>query len=110
MTKCKCNSTRSSSRSEEHTSELQSHLNLVCPLLLEKKHIPTHHHQRQPSAPHTDSRRMRVRSARTRHVCNRARPHTPTHTHTRTHAHLFLYTHPPTRKLPLLPTTNPTPT
>src|SRR5260370_8555480 len=27
------------SRSEEHTSELQSHLNLVCPLLLEKKKI-----------------------------------------------------------------------
>src|SRR5260370_13386277 len=27
----------SSSRSEEHTSELQSHLNLVCRLLLEKK-------------------------------------------------------------------------
>src|SRR4029434_11325347 len=25
-------------RSEEHTSELQSHLNLVCRLLLEKKH------------------------------------------------------------------------
>src|SRR5207237_2373748 len=30
-------SPRSSSRSEEHTSELQSHLNLVCRLLLEKK-------------------------------------------------------------------------
>src|SRR5260370_26876669 len=29
--------TRSSTRSEEHTSELQSHLNLVCRLLLEKK-------------------------------------------------------------------------
>src|SRR5260370_24485521 len=31
-------------RSEEHTSELQSHLNLVCRLLLEKKKIdePTH--------------------------------------------------------------------
>src|SRR5260370_6066940 len=38
-------------RSEEHTSELQSHLNLVCRLLLEKKnkklkllpiYIPTH--------------------------------------------------------------------
>src|SRR5260370_28583152 len=36
-------------RSEEHTSELQSHLNLVCRLLLEKKnthinilHQPTH--------------------------------------------------------------------
>src|SRR5260370_20103352 len=28
---------RGSSRSEEHTSELQSHLNLVCRLLLEKK-------------------------------------------------------------------------
>src|SRR5207237_9240772 len=28
---------RGSDRSEEHTSELQSHLNLVCRLLLEKK-------------------------------------------------------------------------
>src|SRR5260370_9485235 len=27
-------------RSEEHTSELQSHLNLVCRLLLEKKNPP----------------------------------------------------------------------
>src|SRR5260370_12423390 len=36
----------SSVRSEEHTSELQSHLNLVCRLLLEKKkqyHPPPHH-------------------------------------------------------------------
>src|SRR5260370_6769460 len=32
-------------RSEEHTSELQSHLNLVCRLLLEKKNRP-----RTPSA------------------------------------------------------------
>src|SRR5260370_12784292 len=32
---------RVSSRSEEHTSELQSHLNLVCRLLLEKKKITT---------------------------------------------------------------------
>src|SRR5260370_7931954 len=36
-------------RSEEHTSELQSHLNLVCRLLLEKKnklpvHTPPHTH------------------------------------------------------------------
>src|SRR5207237_4723866 len=30
-----------SSRSEEHTSELQSHLNLVCRLLLEKKNEAT---------------------------------------------------------------------
>src|SRR4051812_49604930 len=28
-------------RSEEHTSELQSHVNLVCRLLLEKKKTPT---------------------------------------------------------------------
>src|SRR5260370_15657476 len=41
-----------SSRSEEHTSELQSHLNLVCRLLLEKKKKenrygcpPRHYHQ-----------------------------------------------------------------
>src|SRR5260370_17592975 len=38
-----------SGRSEEHTSELQSHLNLVCRLLLEKKqntpcnHTHSHH-------------------------------------------------------------------
>src|SRR5260370_14917418 len=30
-------------RSEEHTSELQSHLNLVCRLLLEKKKNTTRH-------------------------------------------------------------------
>src|SRR5437588_9537983 len=37
-------------RSEEHTSELQSHSDLVCRLLLEKKnHSPhSHHHQRPP--------------------------------------------------------------
>src|SRR5260370_11580064 len=34
VTRCDC-----SNRSEEHTSELQSHLNLVCRLLLEKKKI-----------------------------------------------------------------------
>src|SRR5260370_23142456 len=31
-------------RSEEHTSELQSHLNLVCRLLLEKKKTDCNHH------------------------------------------------------------------
>src|SRR5260370_11168986 len=34
-------------RSEEHTSELQSHLNLVCRLLLEKKKIDTAKDRRQ---------------------------------------------------------------
>src|SRR5260370_24931242 len=33
----RCARRRAPSRSEEHTSELQSHLNLVCRLLLEKK-------------------------------------------------------------------------
>src|SRR5260370_7115315 len=33
---------RSAPRSEEHTSELQSHLNLVCRLLLEKKNNYSH--------------------------------------------------------------------
>src|SRR5260370_16656215 len=53
-----------SNRSEEHTSELQSHLNLVCRLLLEKKKphlrkpIPhqqllPHHYPSPQSHPHT---------------------------------------------------------
>src|SRR5260370_6877921 len=37
-------------RSEEHTSELQSHLNIVCRLLLEKKkQNPTTHASRTPA-------------------------------------------------------------
>src|SRR3970282_2350425 len=45
-------------RSEEHTSELQSHHDLVCRLLLEKK-------QYQPCQrePHTAAARRRVRAA-----------------------------------------------
>src|SRR3954465_11431172 len=38
-------------RSEEHTSELQSHDNLVCRLLLEKKKINTHPPPRTPHHP-----------------------------------------------------------
>src|SRR6266480_8100323 len=34
---CRNSRTLPSARSEEHTSELQSHVNLVCRLLLEKK-------------------------------------------------------------------------
>src|SRR5260370_14859990 len=40
-----------SSRSEEHTSELQSHLNLVCRLLLEKK---------KNQAAHQDASQLRL--------------------------------------------------
>src|SRR5260370_16045494 len=39
-------------RSEEHTSELQSHLNIVCRLLLDKKkqpsQLPRHHQHAHP--------------------------------------------------------------
>src|SRR5260370_8909048 len=35
----------SEERSEEHTSELQSHLNIVCRLLLEKKKQHNRHHR-----------------------------------------------------------------
>src|SRR5207237_6729154 len=49
-------------RSEEHTSELQSHLNLVCRLLLEKKKLVPdrreHRNDRQP--PHRPRRHQRV--------------------------------------------------
>src|SRR5260370_23230310 len=39
---------RAPKRSEEHTSELQSHLNLVCRLLLEKKKTHSHTMTRIP--------------------------------------------------------------
>src|SRR5687768_17908119 len=38
-------------RSEEHTSELQSRLHLVCRLLLEKKNISTYTSNAQPTLP-----------------------------------------------------------
>src|SRR5438034_5174644 len=54
--------TKEERRSEEHTSELQSHSDLVCRLLLEKKkRLPTSH---APSEESTPSRRaMSVRRA-----------------------------------------------
>src|SRR5260370_5409084 len=39
-------------RSEEHTSELQSHLNLVCRLLLEKKKITKYGHPSHDPRPY----------------------------------------------------------
>src|SRR5260370_2126676 len=44
-----CVRRRCTFRSEEHTSELQSHLNLVCPLLLEKKNKHFHSYILAPS-------------------------------------------------------------
>src|SRR4029434_8114625 len=76
--------THTHTRSEEHTSELQSHLNLVCRLLLEKKHTgpptrrPTYHYA-QP------------RSAITQHARHRARRRaTAPRRRSRAHAHLTL--------------------
>src|SRR2546422_5242906 len=48
-----CRSNSTNSRSEEHTSELQSRLHLVCRLLLEKKKKKktTHRHTKQHEAP-----------------------------------------------------------
>src|SRR5260370_32077714 len=40
-------------RSEEHTSELQSHLNLVCRLLLEKKKKKNNHVEANSIIPYT---------------------------------------------------------
>src|SRR5690242_21534048 len=49
---------RNRSRSEEHTSELQSHVNLVCRLLLEKKkttnHINTHNTRQDQPRTHSN--------------------------------------------------------
>src|SRR2546429_6733976 len=46
-----CRTSRRRARSEEHTSELQSRLHLVCRLLLEKKKIHlTHRYLTSPNA------------------------------------------------------------
>src|SRR5471032_3569605 len=42
---------RPSCRSEEHTSELQSHHDLVCRLLLEKKNHNTQHNSKKKNSP-----------------------------------------------------------
>src|SRR4029434_3392565 len=66
-------------RSEEHTSELQSHLNIVCRLLLEKK--------------------KHILSLCTSNTISLPRHHTHTHTHTHARSckyisHTQPYTHP----------------
>src|SRR3989442_6373157 len=52
-------SASTSSRSEEHTSELQSRPHLVCRLLLEKKKTTRIDTQVQLSSPHGIARRLR---------------------------------------------------
>src|SRR4029434_9151691 len=70
-------------RSEEHTSELQSHLNLVCRLLLEKNtntHKHTHTHTQTKTHTHTQQTNT---------------PHTPTTLliYQRAHTQRYTYTH-----------------
>src|SRR4029434_705969 len=78
-------------RSEEHTSELQSHLNLVCRLLLEKK-TQTRTHTLAQSV--TRSHAYTLTHAHT-HTQARTVPHITTqpppntHTHTLTHTFFF---------------------
>src|SRR5690242_21089562 len=60
-------------RSEEHTSELQSHVNLVCRLLLEKKKR-TSHWQRPTRPLTTGGRHPTQRSPRTHIALYRPRP------------------------------------
>src|SRR5260370_13920334 len=52
----------STTRSEEHTSELQSHLNLVCRLLLEKK--KKHNHSTPTNTLHVPVTYSRVHRSR----------------------------------------------
>src|SRR4029434_4224348 len=61
---------RSQVRSEEHTSELQSHLNLVCRLLLEKnKRRDTHTHTSPQTHINTNSTTTMTQTIdATRHV------------------------------------------
>src|SRR5260370_25243836 len=61
-------------RSEEHTSELQSHLNLVCRLLLEKKKKKTKLHQTALVAclPHS---RTEVLTTQVNPTCPMTTPH-----------------------------------
>src|SRR5437667_4055186 len=58
-------------RSEEHTSELQSHHDLVCRLLLEKKNLTSRH-------PHQTSRRLTVANRTPRGRTRRECRHRPT--------------------------------
>src|SRR5260370_4581845 len=50
---CSISTSTSQKRSEEHTSELQSHLNLVCRLLLEKKKYNHSINHTMPDIHHT---------------------------------------------------------
>src|SRR4029434_7057999 len=73
-------------RSEEHTSELQSHLNLVCRLLLEKQTTHSHTHSPRTTHPHTlTAHELHV------HVITECAAHQQTLSHTLTHTRASPY-------------------
>src|SRR4029434_2502703 len=89
--------------SEEHTSELQSHLNLVCRLLLEKKNTHTNTHTHPPSLSLPDTRAPRHTLRSTHHTTHTHTPPLLTHTHTPTHSYIFFLILPPPPKLTPFP-------
>src|SRR6266571_5254413 len=66
MVRCEISVSMYSRRSEEHTSELQSHVNLVCRLLLEKKKTVRAVEFLPPSPPTGDGSSKSVRPTGTR--------------------------------------------
>src|SRR5438105_10101497 len=64
-------------RSEEHTSELQSRVDLVCRLLLEKKKKQTKNQQRQKNRTHRHkNRRHKMDQPVSSDTCSRLHTHT----------------------------------
>src|SRR4029434_2107340 len=78
-----------SHRSEEHTSELQSHLKLVCRLLLDK-HTPTPTPHPPPPTDTTVSTPPTTATPHNTRTLTHTPSHTPPpHTHTLTHTLFF---------------------
>src|SRR5690242_21073107 len=69
-------------RSEEHTSELQSHVNLVCRLLLEKKKKKTNHSNNIKPTTHTNQTSIRVHSPIQLITSNCLKPTAPSSSYT----------------------------
>src|SRR4029434_4404799 len=97
-------------RSEEHTSELQSHLNLVCRLLLEKKKQHKHTTYYTPHYTYTHSYTATVQRTRTTplHPCAPPPTHPPARTHTSSLTLFFIDT--PTPEISPFPLHAPLPT
>src|SRR4029434_7342746 len=88
-------------RSEEHTSELQSHLNIVCRLLLEKKnntHATTQNNTRNT---HHTHRQQHADSHTQTHTQRETQTHTQKNIHT--HTHIFFLNDTATTEIYTLP-------